>query len=112
MLFIHRRTPKARFAAWAFFCLLILFLAIATQKPATGLAGAGAILILLALIVEANKERIWKDYKKGYKYKKGSWTPESWTKPTQTYYNLNVYFLWPLVFITGFVAIATAYFIS
>ncbi|TAK89561.1 hypothetical protein EPO04_00395 [Patescibacteria group bacterium] len=112
MLFIHRRTPKARFVSWAFFCLLILFLAIATQRPQVGLAGAGAILILLALTVEANKERIWKDYKKGYKYKKGSWLPKAWTEPTQTYYNLNVYVLWPAVFVVGFVAIATAYFIS
>lgn len=111
MLFI-KRTPKARFVTWAFFCLLVFFLALATQKPAIGLTGAGAILILLALTVEANKERIWKDYKKSYKRNKDSWIPEAWTKPTQAYYNVNVYVLWPLVFIVGFVAIATAYFIS
>jgi hypothetical protein len=112
MILYRKHHPQARFASWAFACLLVLFVAIATVKPSVGLAGLGSVLILSALLVEANKTQIWENYKKNYKYRKSDPLPESWTKPRTSMYFLNVYVVWPAVFVIGFVAIYAAYLIA
>lgn len=103
MLF-HHRTRKARFAEWSYLALLVLFAVIYTYSPSAGLAGMGAVLVLGSLLVEANKELIWESYKKGYKAKNSS----LWSKPDPLYYKLNVYLVWPLVFVVGLLAIAAS----
>ena len=108
MLF-QRHHPSARFASWSFICLLILFVAIWTQKPAVGLAGIGAVLVMGSMLVLANSRLIWEQYKKSYKKSKNSIAPESWSKPNSLYYRLNVYVVWPLVLVLGLVAIWAAY---
>lgn len=111
MLF-HKARPRARFASWSFLALLVLFAAISTQKLAVGLTGLGAVLIICSLLVEANKERIWTDYKKNYKYSKNDLFPKSWSEPKEAYYRLNVYVVWPIVFVLGLAAIYAAYLIA
>jgi hypothetical protein len=110
MLF-HRHSPKARFASWAFLCLLVLFAALTASTPAVGLAGTGAVLVLSSLLIEANKRLIWENYKKNYKKTKTA-LPVVWSKPNLLYYNLNVYVVWPLVFLLGLAAIYAAYLVA
>lgn len=109
MFFIHKhRKPQARLAGWAFVDSVLLFAAIAYFKPAVGLAGLGAVMILASVVVEANHYRIWEDYKKTYKKSKDP-VREFWAAPRQSYYRANIYFVWPLVFILGLVAVYTSY---
>ncbi len=111
MLFFKAR-PRARFASWSFLALLVLFASISTQRLAVGLTGIGAVLIISSILVEANKERIWDDYKKQYKYSKNDLLPKSWSEPNQLYYRLNIYLVWPTVFLLGLAAIYAAYLIA
>ncbi len=110
MLF-HRSAPKARFAGWAFFGLLLLFSSISLARPAAGLAGLGAVLVLGATLVEVNRDMIWQAYKKSYKKSKNPWS-EYWNKPNELYNALNVYVIWPSVFLLGLAAIYAAYIVS
>lgn len=107
MLF-RKANPPARFGGWAFIDLALLFLAISLVEPAVGLSGLGAVLILGSILVEANKERIWSQYKKNYKYRKSDALPKKWTQPNETVYKANVYVVWPTVFILGLVSIYAA----
>lgn len=110
MLF-HRSTPRARFAGWAFVDLVVLFSAISLYRPAAGLSGLGAVLILGSVLVEANKDAIWQGYKKTYKKSKDPWQ-ELWNRPNELYNTLNVYLVWPLIFILGLASIYAAYTIA
>lgn len=110
MLF-RKSTPKARFAGWAFVDLVILFAALSLVAPAAGLAGLGAVLILAALMVEANHDMIWQNYKKNHKKSKDPLT-EALNRPKEIYNTLNVYLVWPLVFLLGLMAVYSAYLIS
>jgi hypothetical protein len=112
MLFFHKKPRRPRFASWAFLALVVLFVAIWTQKPQVGLAGLGGVLILASLLVEANKDRIWDEYKKNYKRDKNDPFPASWSKPNPLYYKLNVYVVWPVVFVMGLASIYAAYYIG
>jgi hypothetical protein len=104
MLF-HRSYP-ARFASWAFLSLLVLFAGLLQTKPSIGFAGLGAVLVLAALLILANHERIWQLYKKSRP------SQSIWSKPNKLYYQLNVYIVWPLVLLLGLAAIATAYYLA
>ena len=111
MLF-HKAKPQTRVAGWAFVALLALFWVIAINKPVVGLSGMGAVLVLGSLTVEANKVAIWEQYKKGYKKKGTSDLYKIWHAPDPTYYYLNVYLVWPLMFILGLASIYAAYLIG
>lgn len=110
MLF-RKSIPAARFAGWAFVDLIILFSAISLYRPAAGLAGLGAVLVLASILVEANREMIWQGYKKSYKKTKDP-MHEIWHKPREIYNQLNVYLVWPLFFLLGLVSIYAAYVIG
>jgi hypothetical protein len=107
MLF-RNSTPKARFAGWAFVDLVAFFGAISLLRPVMGLAGLGAVLVLAAILVEANKDVIWQSYKKNYKKAKGP-LKQFWSKPNDLYYQINVYVLWPVIFALGLASIYAAY---
>lgn len=110
MLF-RKSVPKARFAGWAFVDLVALFAAISFVRPAVGLAGLGAVLVLAAILVEANKDMIWQGYKKHYKKSKDP-LRELLNRPNELYNALNVYLIWPLIFILGLASIYAAYLIA
>ncbi len=99
---------ETRYAGWSFLCVLVLFAAIATSKLSIGLAGIGAVLVLAAIGVEANKEKIWEDYRANYKPSANK-TRELWRAPNELYYKLNVYLVWPATFVIGLLAIYAAY---
>jgi len=111
-MIFHRAEPQTRLAGWAFISLALLFLSIGNTNRVVSFSGLGATMVLGAILVEANKERIWKEYKKNYKYRKADLLPRAWTEPNRLYYNLNVYVVWPALFVTGLVSIWVAYAIS
>jgi hypothetical protein len=106
---IRRHTRPVRFAGWVFVDLLVLFGVIGVTKPAVGLAGLGAVLILSSMLVLANHRTIWENYQKNYK-KFG--TGGLWTKPNPIIYRLNAYLVWPLIFILGLASIYAAYMVG
>lgn len=96
-----------RFARWAFLDLILLFAVIYWFDPKVGLAGLGALLMLAAILIEANKDYIWQEYKAGFKKLKKA-QRSVWNEPKDIYYQVNVYFLWPLVFLVGLYAVWAA----
>jgi len=100
---IHKRIPEAKSVSWAFVALLALFALLTIHKPAVGLSGLGTVLVLAALLVEANRDRIWESYRQDHHRDKGT------AKPNRLYYQLNVYVAWPLVLVVGLAAIWAAY---
>jgi hypothetical protein len=109
MWLFHKKAPEARLAGWSFVALAVLFIVLSLSKPAVGLSGLGAIMILAAMLIEANKDRIWEDYVRHYKHRQSDSLPKEWSEPNRLYYQLNVYFAWPLVFVLGLFAIGAAY---
>ena len=95
------------FCIIAFVVLGILFLTIMNAKPVVGLSGLGAVLVLSALLVEANKDRIWEGYVENYKHNKAEMM-----EPSRLYYRLNIYVAWPLVFLLGLASIYAAYILA
>jgi hypothetical protein len=90
-----------------FFGLILLFTVITFFRPVVGLSGLGVVAIIVASIIELNRNRIWEAYRKDYKKSKGirGW----WSEPNRLYFNLNTYFLWPLVGILGVACLWAAY---
>jgi hypothetical protein len=112
-MIFQKAKPQTRVAGWAFVSLLALFWAISLSgKPVVGLTGMGAVLVLGSLTVEANKRVIWEQYKKGYKTRGKSEVYKIWHQPDPTYYYLNVYLIWPLMFLLGLGSIYAAYLIG
>ena len=109
-LFVRHKVPQARFGSLMFLGLLIIFMWTGQTKPIYGLTGIGVTLIVTSILVEANRDRIWDMYKKAYKKQKGF--AGMMSKPNKIYYNLNVYFLWPIVFMIGVVSLFVAYMLS
>ena len=60
----------------------------------------GAILMLIALLIEIEHKIIWKNYKNNY-HKHQNEFIDKLLKPNETVYNLNIYVVWPLVLILG-----------
>lgn len=90
-----------------FLILIIAFTLLTFSRPVVGLSGLGVVAILMAIIIELNRFRIWESYRKNFKKKLGirGW----WSEPNKLYYNLNVYLLWPFVGVLGFVCLWVAY---
>jgi hypothetical protein len=109
-LVTNHKAPKARFTPGLFLLLLIIFIWLGQYKPTYGLTGLGVTLVVTAILVEANRDRIWDMYRKSYKKQKGIMGVLS--KPNKIYYTLNVFFLWPIVFVVGLVSLYVAYQLS
>lgn len=106
-LFTRHKTPPPRFAPGLFLGLLVVFVLLGQSKPIVGLVGIGTVLIIAAVMIEVNRQRIWDDYKKNYRKKAG--TSGLWTKPNHVYYTLNVAVLWPVILLLGVVCLYAAY---
>lgn len=111
MLFHPKQERSVRFIQWVFLDLIVLFAAIATAKPAVGLAGIGTVLTISSLLVLANKKYIWDMYKKHYKKPKQRYMV-ALTEPTLAYRAINIYLLWPVTFLLGLGAIYAAYLVG
>jgi len=107
-LFRHHRSTKPRYYAQGlFFGLFLLFAVVAQIKPVFGLVGLGTLAILAAGVVELHSQRIWDEYRKGYK-KQRRFTG-IWHEPKEIYFQLNVYVLWPLVALLGALCLWAGY---
>lgn len=62
----------------------------------------GTALVLIALLVELEHRIIWKNYRRHYHPHSNKFV-DAMLKPNRWVYALNVYVLWPLVFILGMV---------
>jgi hypothetical protein len=107
---MRHKTPAPRFAPGLFLGLLVAFTLIGESRPVIGLVGLGTTLIITAVLIELNRQRIWDDYKKAYKKTKG--VSGLWTKPNPVYYTINVVFLWPFIIFLGVVSLWAAYIIG
>jgi uncharacterized membrane protein len=106
-LFVRHKVPPPRFAPALFLSLLAVFVLLGNTKPVVGLVGIGCTVIVAAVLIELNSDRIWETYRKTYKKESG--LKRKWTEPNRLYYNLNVYFLWPFVFCLGLLCLYAAY---
>ncbi len=107
-LFTHRKkTPKPRFAPGIFLGFLLAFVLLGQTKPIVGLVGIGTTLVITGVLVVLNRQRIWDDYVKAYKKRRG--VKGIWTKPNDVYYTINVLFLWPFIIFLGLVSLLAAY---
>lgn len=70
------------------------------------LVAMGALLVLIALLVEIEHKIIWKNYKKSY-HKHKNKTVDNLLKPNEWVYKINVYVVWPLVLVLGAAVIYT-----
>jgi hypothetical protein len=105
-LFHQHKTPQPRFAQGLFLVLVAAFVIILRGRPVVGLTGLGTTLILAAGLVEANRGRIWTDYKKAYRKQKG--LRGRLTAPDKIYYQINIYLLWPFIAFLGAVCLYVA----
>jgi hypothetical protein len=97
-------TSPKRFAQWAFLDLFVLFCILFWYKPAVGLSGMGAVMVLGSLMVAANSAAIWQEYKHSYKPSGVAWR-DRLSEPRVVYYQLNRLVLVPLILLLGLAAI-------
>jgi len=109
-LFVRHKTPQPRFAPGLFLFLLALFLLLGDKRPVIGRVGIGTTAIVMAVLVELNRVRIWETYRKAYRKQKGM--RGLWTEPADIYYTINVIILWPLILVLGVLCLYAAYIIS
>jgi UDP-N-acetylmuramyl pentapeptide phosphotransferase/UDP-N-acetylglucosamine-1-phosphate transferase len=110
-LLTHRKkSPKPRFAPGLFLGFLLAFVMLGQTKPVVGLVGIGTTLIVTGVLVILNRQRIWDDYVKLYRKRKG--LQGMWTKPNEIYYTINVLFLWPFIIFLGFISLWAAYLLA
>ncbi|MDB5178469.1 MAG: hypothetical protein JWN01_412 [Patescibacteria group bacterium] len=108
--FVRHKTPEPRFAPGLFLGLLSAFVILGGAKPVVGLVGVGTTLIVTAVLVELNRQRIWDDYLKTYRKQKG--LKSIWRKPNPIYYTINIVFLWPFILFLGFICLWAAYILA
>lgn len=109
-LFIRHKTPAPRFAPALFLVLIAMFSLVGQSRPVIGLVGLGTTAVLAAALIELNRQRIWDEYLKLYKKRRG--IKGVFTKPSEVYYTINVMFLWPFIFFLGLVCLWVAYVIG
>lgn len=62
----------------------------------------GTALVLIAFLVELEHKIIWKRYKANYHPHENQFI-DGLLKPNKIVYGINVYLLWPLIFVLGIV---------
>jgi hypothetical protein len=105
-----RKVPAPRFAPGLFLALLIIFIVVGQAQPTLALVGIGTTILIAGALIELNRKRIWETYLKSYKKQKG--LAGAWNRPSELYYNINVYFLWPFVMFLGAMCLYAAYLLS
>lgn len=91
--------------------VLILWLALlSAQQVLFGMAGLGVLLIFCGIWVMATAKTTWENYLKAYK-KLPKKKQSIWTRPSITYYYLNLVVIVPLLIVLGVSLIVSAYLI-
>jgi hypothetical protein len=106
----RHKTPAPQFAPGLFLGLLVAFTILGQTSPIVGLTGIGTTLLVTGVLVTLNRQRIWDDYRKNYKKRRGP--AAIWSKPNPIYYTINVLFLWPFIVFLGVVCLYAAYVLS
>ena len=106
-----KTAASSRFAQWAFVDMFVLFGVLFIYKPAIGMTGLGAVMVLGSLLVLANSQSIWDDYVASYKPSKSAWRNRL-NEPKVSYYQINRYILCPLILVTGLGAILLGFLIG
>jgi hypothetical protein len=112
MLIVRHHHELGRAISWWFAAALAVGLLETQIHLSLGLYIVGILLVAAALLVEARSKSIWDDYRRRYRYRKGSRFPEFWTQPRRIYYLLNVWVVWPLVALTGIAAIVAGWYLG
>jgi hypothetical protein len=98
-----------QYTIWFLMLMLLLFASLVDAAPEVSLAGLGATLIIMGVLVELNSAKIWRDYLKSIKkFKKMS----AFQRPSKVYYNINVYILWPFIIFMGILSVWSAYYLT
>lgn len=84
-------------------CLVLLH-----YQDRLGLIGIGVLSIVIAVMVESRSSRIWKNYRRNYQPGKNKLV-NVLSEPKPLYNMLNVYVLWPAVFLLGIYALYVAW---
>jgi len=78
---------------------VLLFASLVNAAPEVSLAGLGATLIIMSVLIELNSAKIWSERLKSVKKLKKM---SALQRPKKIYYNINVYILWPfIIFMAG-----------
>ncbi|HSX14632.1 MAG TPA: hypothetical protein VLE72_01850 [Candidatus Saccharimonadales bacterium] len=103
MVVKRRRSPIFQLTIIAILggCILLI-----NSNTQLGLILLGIFAVSLALVIEYNSGRIWRQYKRNYQPSRRKWF-NTLNKPRDIYNYLNIYVLWPGVFILGIWAIYT-----
>lgn len=89
--------------------VLILWLALlSAQQVLFGMLGLGMLLITGGIWIMATAKTTWENYLKAYKKLPKS-KKSVWTKPSITYYYVNILLIVPLLIVLGVSLIACAY---
>jgi hypothetical protein len=80
-------------------CILLL-----RRYPSSVLIALGALAITTAIQVESRSKQIWKNYKRNYQPGRNKLI-NTLNEPREIYHFINVYLLWPAVFVLGILAI-------
>jgi hypothetical protein len=109
-LIIKHNEHRPKFAPLLFLGLLSVFVIIGEERPVMGLVGIGTVVLITAVLVLINKDKIWDDYRARFRRTKG--LKGMWVEPNRVYYNINVYLLWPFVAFLGMCCLVAAYALS
>lgn len=89
--------------------IIILWLALlSAQQVLFGMLGLGVMLVFGGIWVMATAKTTWENYLKAYKKLPKS-KQSVWTKPSITYYYLNLVVIVPLLIVLGLSMIALSY---
>jgi hypothetical protein len=106
-LFLRHKIPAPHFLPGLFLASLAVFVLLGQTKPIVGLVGLGTTSVIAALLVEANRKRIWEEYRRTYRKQKGFRGVLS--APNPLYYTINVTVLWPFILLLGIACLYAAY---
>ena len=99
-----------RSGPWSQIIVLLLYVAAVVLlkfQLRLGLAAIGALSIIVAFWVEMKSPLVWKNYQRRFQPGKSK-IANTLNEPREIYHLINVYLLWPGVFILGCLAIYTA----
>jgi hypothetical protein len=104
---VTNKAQSVRGLMAVFMLLILIFAGLTFLNPVVGLVGLGVVSVVMAIVIEINRDYIWSSYRKEYKKSLGirGW----WSEPNKLFYQLNVYILWPLVGLLGLTCLWAAW---
>jgi uncharacterized membrane protein len=111
LLVLKRDNDSAilQYTIWFLMLMLLLFASLVNAAPEVSLAGLGATLIIMSVLIELNSAKIWSERLKSVKKLKKM---SALQRPKKIYYNINVYILWPFIIFMGGLSVWSAYYLT